>query len=709
MLTRSITYHGITWGFTHDVSAGQYINGDWWVLASQNGGVELSSITPNCVLGPSSVRGITNGGDPLWATKFEDRNGSMVNPHFYSYRYRGYPNSGGAGHPGDSKTPSHGFHGSGVAGTETYLRATNWAVVQNGSNYSIISNSNRKTLRPGESLVSCDSSVPNNHWGARFDCAIRKQAILTCIATSLSNPNIPTSNDFRPPYSSSGITGKQSYFSASDIQYEILNNINASSVSALAPSSTYFNYFTSALKHPNLVYAHEGMAYGLQAAENTMTDGYSQAVAVHQNSALAYINTNLLSTANKAIIANYLIQRGIDIYGVLKYCVDNSQYAALGFPRWTAGGGGHGNSIKANLIFLLGMLKPGYKKEAVRTLMRTLDTYRVTTRPIFQEDAQLFEVSSNSIGYGTAQNVPSRYSSISSLCTYQASDVGSVAWRRYHEISVTSQTHEAKKLWSSEEVQSVISAISGYVESDINYFWNPYRQCCTAIVWAPMMFAFKAMGIEKLIDNSVINRYTSIYNARQANGPYPHRGSGSTWLTNSTPLNIVNESLGTYSSIGSISTEFANALFDAYVKPAFKGGTGTYLGATPVSGVESISLPTASSIYLDCSTPFVAGQTNIVYCKGLNVVNNDFMWLYVASKNQWLENNVEALGVKYIISGALWQFPFTTTVGSNIASISIPIPLGTVGQEYIAQALVITSATGQPVVYSTNALKFRII
>jgi hypothetical protein len=702
MLTRSITYHGITWGFTHDVSAGQYINGDWWALASINGGIELSSISPSCILGPSSVRGATNNADPLWTVKFDDRNGSMINPHFYINRYRGYPNSGGAG-GFDSKTPAHGFHGSGVAGTETYLRDSNWAAINTGSGYANISNSRRKTLRPGESLVSCDSTVPNNHWGPRFDCSIRRQAILTCVTAA------PDVNDFRPPYSSSGVEGKQSYFNASDVQYEILNNINASAVSSLAPSSSYFNYFTSALKNPSLVYAYEGMAYGVQAAENTMSDGYSQVVALYQNTAMAYINTNLLSTANKALIANYLIQRGIDIYGSLKTCYESQLFNTLGFPRWTAGGGGHGNSYKASLIFLLGILKPGAKKEAVRSLLNTLESYTRTVRPIFQEDAQLYEVSSNSLGYGISQNTPSRYSSVSSQCTYQASDVGSVAWRRYHEIAVSSQTHEAKKLWSSEEVQSVISAIPGYTEADIGFFWNSYRQCCTAIVWAPLMFAFKAMGIEKLLANPNINRYTSIYNARQKNGPYPHRGSGNTWLINSTALNIMDEASNSYSSIGSISTEFANVLFDAYVKPAFKGGSGTYLGATPVSGVESICLPTASSIYLDCSTPFVAGQTNIVFCKGLSVVNNDFMWLYVASKDQWLESNKDALGVKYIISGALWQFPFTTSVGSSVASISIPIPGGTQGQEYVAQALIITSATGQPVVYSTNALKFRII
>jgi len=53
-----ITQYGITWTFSTDVTAGQFVNGDWWVL-DEGSGVTVSSVSPG-----------TSGG----------RNGSMINP-----------------------------------------------------------------------------------------------------------------------------------------------------------------------------------------------------------------------------------------------------------------------------------------------------------------------------------------------------------------------------------------------------------------------------------------------------------------------------------------------------------------------------------------------------------------------------------------------------------------------------------------------------
>ncbi len=57
----SVTQHGITWTFDKDYTTGQFINGDYWVIA-QGGGVAITGISP----------GYTDTPRPM--------NGSMVNP-----------------------------------------------------------------------------------------------------------------------------------------------------------------------------------------------------------------------------------------------------------------------------------------------------------------------------------------------------------------------------------------------------------------------------------------------------------------------------------------------------------------------------------------------------------------------------------------------------------------------------------------------------
>ena len=40
---KSITQHGITWTFDRDCPAGQFVNGDWWVV----GPVQVVSVSPS--------------------------------------------------------------------------------------------------------------------------------------------------------------------------------------------------------------------------------------------------------------------------------------------------------------------------------------------------------------------------------------------------------------------------------------------------------------------------------------------------------------------------------------------------------------------------------------------------------------------------------------------------------------------------------------
>ena len=189
---QSISYNGITWNFSHTVVSGQYITGDPWVLANPNGGVELSSITPQCVLG----------------TNAEDVHGSMTDLHWTNMTAPG------------STGIKQGFHGSSTPNNNTagpngsnYDRDLNFALVdQGGGSYTPISASNRKILPVNTSLISCESSPVDYIYAPGSSSnrtQIRRQAILTCVSS------VPVDGAFRPAFSLQG--EKESLITSADL------------------------------------------------------------------------------------------------------------------------------------------------------------------------------------------------------------------------------------------------------------------------------------------------------------------------------------------------------------------------------------------------------------------------------------------------------------------------------------------------------------
>ena len=673
---KTITYNGITWGFTHTVTYGEYVNGDPWVLAAPGGGVELSSITPQPTVDPVGT---------------EDANGSMLNYHWVDRTV-----------PVFVATQQNGWHGLSNQDNGThgdYRRERNWAITQqpNGT-YLPISPTNTKVLPVGNSLCSCESIVGNIQFNPPWDnrTGMKRIAVLTCVSA------IPPDGSFRPGY---GSLDKTPIVASGDIDYGILANLDSSEVSSMLPSSTYADLYVSALKYPFMGYGKQLFTQGADGYNNILCDGYGQAVGTLMNTALAYINTDIVSEDYKKLILNGILQRGVDCLMALERARDVS--SAGGAPaynlfKYEAGGGGHQNSFEMPLVMLAACVGPGELRERCRLWLKaSAEVDREEGYPIFQRDNQLFPVdaarvqAANDYLLGTFPYA-AQYSSV--LC-YQASDIGLPEWAHF-------RGDKFRKGWTREEV-IVESNNSGLHE----IFTSQYRHCCTAICWIPWVFAYKAMGIEKLVDSDAQALYTERYIRRNDFGPYPEISfSGYTYTGQD--VKTVNDSDTGFDQQGTITTLFAKELYTKWVHHSFREPktAGTVQASLPVSGIESLGVPTESTIYLECSTPFYAGTPNTVYCNGLAGYSpGDFMVLFAFDASSQLDTPFELLGVNLhsVLSIAQWPFTKISTAAPR-ASVQVPSNIIAKGGEYLLQAIVIRAIDGELVVRATNALKVKL-
>ncbi len=146
----SLEQYDITWTFDHTYDYGQFVNGDFWVIADTNDGTD-----PNVTI--SSV-------SPAWTG---ESHGSMVNPV-------GFPTA-------------HGYDS----------RLTTWGYVADSrATYPM-------TLAAGSSLISTICWIDANSGDPNYPAAasggaprptLRTAAVLTVVASA------PDVNDFRPPY-----------------------------------------------------------------------------------------------------------------------------------------------------------------------------------------------------------------------------------------------------------------------------------------------------------------------------------------------------------------------------------------------------------------------------------------------------------------------------------------------------------------------------
>lgn len=686
--TRSLTRGGITWGFTHDVTYGQYANGDYWVLGNVNGGVELSSISPQCTLGAA----FNTGGPAVIANTFADTNGSMVNPHWVELAQTYSANIGSIPFGATEFKKVQGYAGINSAGSyfnEGYVRAFNWALQNNQP----ISNSNRKTLPVNSSLVSSDTS--NN----TSLPSIKKIAILTCVSA------VPPDGAFRPAYNT---TDKTHYFTSGDIDYSILANIPASSVSALMPSSTYFSALLLSTSGPRMCYqAGEYEAYRFVAYDSNCGQYYAgEGGNMHPVVAIGYLNTDRISAANKITLANQIIQIGIDAAGNISRCIGKP----YGFSKFKGGGGGHHGNLECPFDFLTAIVRPG---TTAKTYAKTLASL-VTTNRIFLSNNQFYKVQPHHVTFSAKlMQGFSQYNSLSASLCLQTSDIGTYQFNFGGEYPDNAQSSDGFtpgngciKLHSPEEMNAVgVPTIGGNLG---RFNANNYRLCCTSFLNAPFIFGMKAMGAENNMSNPDICQYFENYRRRQGWGPYPHQGAGQ-WLTKSVTLRYFGNS-PTPVDLGSISNQGFYTLYDTWVKHSFGGArnAGTYAACQPVSGVESIGIPTDPNIYIEVSAPLRPG-INQVYCRGVSgYAWPDLLVFIYADDSALVDNPIKIFDVNLYMSNIVGQV-YSTAVSNGTAVFDVPVSPVAIGGKNIIQVVSARAVNGQLEIKTTNALKVEII
>ena len=187
----SITHKGVSWTFDKNYPAGQYANGDWWVV----GPVTITSVTP------TTTRTANN-----------QRNGMMVNPVLGSNQ--GY----------DNRTRDNDYIDN-LNVTLPYAAAINSSLV--------------KAISEGPKPIDGYLGGSSNH-----PLYIKSYQILTVVGEA------PPTGSFRPPYIGAG--SRASRWKVSDLDYTKLNSLNSAPLTSRPNIATIAGYFSNVWYEQNL-------------------------------------------------------------------------------------------------------------------------------------------------------------------------------------------------------------------------------------------------------------------------------------------------------------------------------------------------------------------------------------------------------------------------------------------------------------------------
>ena len=303
----SITQDGITWTFDRGYKAGQYINGDWWVV------------------GPVTIVHIS----PQWDGT---RHGSQVNP---------LPGNASLSRPQSYHRDAPDYRDSANAAIDMPLR-----------------------LDPDDSLISTigwsrsDPGAPIHSTGLRPD--VRSASVLTVVDEQ------PAADAFRPQYSG----GAKDEHRWSDVEMSLLPSLPRAGISA--PSLAAANRDISGVFVDHLSYWN-----GREIHPSNNTSDYGRDIAVEMNEASLLLMLDY-SEAEKRELAISLVQRGIDLHGLLRQAPSIAQNGS-GNGWWGDFGGGHGIGRKWPILFAGIMLDDPSMKNVGRDY----------GAEFFQEDCQI--------------------------------------------------------------------------------------------------------------------------------------------------------------------------------------------------------------------------------------------------------------------------------------------------------------------------------
>lgn len=328
-MVQQVSQHGITWKFEEPAIAGQFVNGDWWVV----GPVTVSEVTPApgeerpdvTIETPKNV-----WGDTSLRNDQRMRNGSMI------------VLSAGGKQGYDSRSQSYDPELS-VAFPLT--------IETDRSLISTISNA----------TVPVDNFAHRIMWASEKKCqnVLKTAAVLTVLRKA------PPKDAFRPCYAG---TEKRIY-RAGDLKWELLKQLPAPSVEATAYTPSYelrlpdeWEQMERYFQRPWLEHVTSWQQQQLNPSENQTNYGRENSRLVSLASLMLQLD---VPRERKEKLLIGLVQYGIDVSGVAK---------VGGSWNW---GGGHTSGRKWPMVFASLMLDAPELRE-------------VPEATVFHEDAQTY-------------------------------------------------------------------------------------------------------------------------------------------------------------------------------------------------------------------------------------------------------------------------------------------------------------------------------
>jgi len=293
-------------------------------------------------------------------------------------------------------------------------------------------------LAAGHSLVKTISSTDTTRVPR-----LRTAAVLTTV------PTVPRVGSFRPPYAG---TDHQVRFDTGMLDLDRLL--------ALSPTPGAPDLATETARFERVWLDHAPSWIGRMMHPTDNMPDYGRDLASLLGEAMLLCNTNL-PLAQRALLAQRIVQIGIDDYGVLH---------AGG--RWP-GTGGHGSGRKMPILFAGALLRdPAMLGIGQGYVSQRLASGTATT--FFGEDCQTFYVAQTGTGvinwgYGD----------------YSPADVGRADWGFAH-VDFPQDDHAA---WDS----------------------SPYRVCCTANAWVGHVLVARMMGLVPAWNHPALFDYTDRY------------------------------------------------------------------------------------------------------------------------------------------------------------------------------------------------------
>lgn len=267
----SVTRYGITWFFEHDETVGQYVSGDWWVIAP----VTITNITPQTVTSNATIAS---------QTVSVTRNGTMLNPRA-------------------------GFLASGTNGWDTLYLGSGYALgLSPYSNYLNVALSLPLTLTTNSSVVST--------WSKEYSGSdIRPSQVSMQILTVVEEE--PASGSFRPqPYGGSKVQTK----TYSDLNWAALRTETPpASTPSFASVEQWFRGYVPEAWHG------QGVDQYTRPTTNC-PDNYPADASEDIGDALCLVNLDY-TQSQKSNLVVWLTQYGIDVYGA---ALDGAYWTDLG-------------------------------------------------------------------------------------------------------------------------------------------------------------------------------------------------------------------------------------------------------------------------------------------------------------------------------------------------------------------------------------------